>query len=334
MEYQKFKHIYNAIYAMIIVVFFGTVGFYYSEHISVFKSFWLTIITVLTVGYGDTVPETLYGKLFALLIIPLGIGIVTYATGALATIMIEGHLSKTFAERRRGKLIAKLKDHVILCGYGRVGEQVLQELIQSETPTVIIDTNEEVFSEKLPPFVQYIIGDATNDEVLKKAGIENAASLVTTLPGDADNVFVTLTAKGVNERIKVIARAEKRQTEDKLIRAGAQRVVNPSSMGGRHMVLSILKPVSVDYVSEMLTKGKRSYGIEEIQLKKDSPFAHKTIGGLDVHGTYGVMIMAIVREEETNSNPEGDEKLLPDDIIVIFGSEKQLKEFEKAANGE
>ncbi|MBM7690624.1 voltage-gated potassium channel [Peribacillus deserti] len=331
MEYFRFKHVYNAIFAMVAVTIFGTIGFYYTEHLHLFDAFWLTVITVLTVGYGDAVPESTAGKLFALVIIPLGIGIVSYATGAIATVMIEGELTKTFAKRRMSRVISKLENHVIVCGHGRVGEQVLEQLIHTETPTVVIDIEELELPVNLPKYIHYIVGNATDDEVLKSAGIEKASGLVTTLPTDADNVFVTLTAKGMNENIKVIARAEKLQTEDKLIRAGAARVINPSSIGGKQMVFSILKPVSVDYVNAMLHAGKRSYGIEEVKLVKDSPFINKTIGELRIRSEYGVMVLAIVREEEMNSNPEPEEKLLENDIIVIFGSDKELKEFEKEA---
>ncbi|WP_409296161.1 potassium channel family protein [Peribacillus sp. SCS-26] len=330
MRYSRFKHVYNAIYAMLIIIIFGTVGFFFTEHIKAFDAFWLTIITVLTVGYGDAVPETYYGKLFALLIIPLGIGVVSYATGAIATVMIEGDLTKTFAERRKTKMISKLKDHVILCGHGRVGEQVLEQLLLTETPTVVIDQEEQEIPPNLPNYIHYILGDATDDAILKKAGIEQASSLVTTLPTDSDNVFVTLTAKGCNENIKVIARAEKKQAEDKLIRAGASRVINPSSIGGRQMVFSILKPVSVDYVNSMLHAGKRNYGIEEVSIPEGSPFENKTIGELEIHSTYGVMVLAVLEGEEVNSNPEPEVKLKRGDTIVIFGSEDQLKQFEEA----
>ncbi|PLT30255.1 potassium channel family protein [Peribacillus deserti] len=331
MDYFRFKHVYNAMFAMLAVTAFGTIGFYYTEDLSIFDAFWLTVITVLTVGYGDAVPEHAAGKMFALIIIPLGIGIVSYATGALATAMIEGELTKTFAKRRMSRVIAKLKDHVIVCGYGRVGEQVLEQLIHTETPTVVVDMQEQELPVNLPKYVHYIVGDATDDEILKNAGIERASGLVTTLPTDADNVFVTLTAKGMNKNLKVIARAEKEQTEDKLIRAGASRVINPSSIGGRQMVFSILKPVSVDYVNAMLHAGKRNYGIEEVKLDRDSPFINKTIGDLQIRTKYGVMILAIVRKEETNSNPEPEEKLLENDVMVIFGSNDSLKEFEKDA---
>lgn len=326
------KPVFLSILAMGLAIGAGTIGFILSEHLSFFDALWLTVVTILTVGYGDTVPQTFYGKLFALLIIPIGISIVTYATGAVASMMMEGEFSKTVRRRKMRKKIDSLSNHIIVCGFGRVGEQVVRELLKNGTHVVVVEKNVERL--EADGALLYIEGDATEDEVLVAAGIERAAGLVAALPADADNVFISLTAKGLNRNIQIVARAERPETEEKLRRAGADKVINPSFLSGRRMAMTILKPVSVDYVDTIFHDHEEEFALEEIRLSPHSPLANRLLRESEIRPRYGVTVVAIQRGNAIISNPSSDEVLQAGDLIIVFGKKEQLARFEEIASSE
>ncbi|MCM3736356.1 potassium channel protein [Bacillus cytotoxicus] len=320
------KQLIIAIICMCFVVIIGTVGFMIIEEISLFQAFWMTMITVLTVGYGDAVPLTKAGKIFALLIIPIGVGIVTYAIGVVAAMIIEGNLFQVMRRKKMEKQIAEMKDHIIVCGSGRVGLQVVQELREKNMSFVVIDRDESVLTEKK---LLYVHGDATDDEVLHKAGITKAAGLVAIVANDAENVFITLTARGLNPNIRIIARAEKQESEEKLRRAGANKVINPSSMAGIHIAKGIANPFTVHYIDTVLYGTKQNFAIEEIEMAAGSSLIGKTLMEEDVRNRFDVTILAILRDGNIIHNPTGAEKLAERDMIIVFGPVEKLEQFEK-----
>lgn len=320
------KQLWIAVICMTFVVILGTLGFMAIEEISLFQAFWMTMITVLTVGYGDAVPVTQAGKVFALLIIPVGVGIVTYAIGVVAAMIIEGNLFHAVRRKKMDKQIAQLQNHIIVCGCGRVGLQVVHELQEKKIPFVVVDKDESILEkEKL----LYVHGDATEDEVLHHAGISKAAGLVAIVANDAENVFITLTARGLNDAIKIVARAEKPETEDKLKRAGANKVINPSSMAGIHIAKGIANPLTVHYIDTVLYGVEQSFVIEEIAVGEGSILASKSLLESDVRNQFDVTILAILRNGNVIHNPTGQEKLQEHDMIIVFGSVAKLGQFEK-----
>lgn len=320
------KQLWIAVICMTFVVILGTLGFMMIEEISLFQAFWMTMITVLTVGYGDAVPVTQAGKVFALLIIPVGVGIVTYAIGVVAAMIIEGNLFHAVRRKKMDKQIAQLQNHIIVCGCGRVGLQVVHELQEKKIPFVVVDKDESILEkEKL----LYVHGDATEDQVLHHAGISKAAGLVAIVANDAENVFITLTARGLNDAIKIVARAEKPETEDKLKRAGANKVINPSSMAGIHIAKGIANPLTVHYIDTVLYGVEQSFVIEEIAVGKGSILASKSLLESDVRDQFDVTILAILRNGDVIHNPTGQEKLREHDMIIVFGSVEKLGQFEK-----
>ncbi|MDF9448192.1 potassium channel family protein [Bacillus toyonensis] len=320
------KQLWIAVVCMTFVVILGTLGFMTIEEISLFQAFWMTMITVLTVGYGDAVPVTQAGKVFALLIIPVGVGIVTYAIGVVAAIIIEGNLFHAVRRKKMDKQIAQLQNHIIVCGCGRVGLQVVHELQEKKIPFVVVDKDESILEkEKL----LYIHGDATEDQVLHHAGISKAAGLVAIVANDAENVFITLTARGLNDAIKIVARAEKQETEEKLRRAGANKVINPSSMAGIHIAKGVANPLTVHYIDTVLYGIEQSFVIEEILVGNDSILVNKSLLESDVRNQFDVTILAILRSGDIIHNPTGQEKLQEHDMIIVFGSVEKLGQFEK-----
>ncbi|MGE6366744.1 potassium channel family protein [Bacillus paramycoides] len=320
------KQLWIAVICMTFVVILGTLGFMTIEEISLFQAFWMTMITVLTVGYGDAVPVTQAGKVFALLIIPVGVGIVTYAIGVVAAMIIEGNLFHAVRRKKMDKQIAQLENHIIVCGCGRVGLQVVHELQEKKIPFVVVDKDGSAFEQEK---LLYVHGDATEDHVLHNAGISKAAGLVAIVANDAENVFITLTARGLNDAIKIVARAEKPETEEKLRRAGANKVINPSSMAGIHIAKGIANPLTVHYIDTVLYGVEQSFVIEEIQVGKDSILANKSLLESNVRNQFDVTILAILRNGEIIHNPTGQEKLQEHDMIIVFGSVEKLGQFEK-----
>ncbi|MDX5915611.1 potassium channel protein [Bacillus cereus group sp. BfR-BA-01026] len=320
------KQLWIAVICMTFVVILGTLGFMTIEEISLFQAFWMTMITVLMVGYGDAIPVTQAGKVFALLIIPIGVGIVTYAIGVVAAMIIEGNLFHAVRRKKMDKQIAQLQNHIIVCGCGRVGLQVVHELQEKKIPFVVVDKDESILEkEKL----LYVHGDATEDQVLHHAGISKAAGLVAIVANDAENVFITLTARGLNDAIKIVARAEKPETEDKLKRAGANKVINPSSMAGIHIAKGIANPLTVHYIDTVLYGVEQSFVIEEIAVGKGSILTNKSLLESDVRNQFDVTILAILRNGNVIHNPTGQEKLQEHDMIIVFGSVEKLGQFEK-----
>ncbi|EMA6343348.1 TrkA family potassium uptake protein [Bacillus cytotoxicus] len=315
-----------AIICMCFVVILGTIGFMVIEEISLFQAFWMTMITVLTVGYGDAIPVTQAGKIFALLIIPIGVGIVTYAIGVVAAMIIEGNLFHAVRRKKMNKQIAGLKDHIIVCGCGRVGLQVVHELQEKKVPFVVIDKDREVLENEK---ILYVHGDATEDQILMKAGIKRAAGLVGIVANDAENVFIVLTARGLNRNIKIVARAEKPETEEKLRRAGADKVINPSSMAGIHIAKGIANPLAVHYIDTVLYGTEQSFAIEEFQIGKDAILIGKTLLESNVRNQFDVTILAILRNGDMIHNPTGQEKLQERDMIIVFGPVEKLEQFKK-----
>ena len=320
------KQLWIAVICMTFVVILGTIGFMTIEEISLFQAFWMTMITVLTVGYGDAVPVTQAGKVFALLIIPVGVGIVTYAIGVVAAMIIEGNLFHAVRRKKMDKQIAQLENHIIVCGCGRVGLQVVHELQEKKIPFVVVDKDESVLEKGK---LLYIHGDATEDQVLHHAGISKAAGLVAIVANDAENVFITLTARGLNDAIKIVARSEKPETEEKLRRAGANKVINPSSMAGIHIAKGIANPLTVHYIDTVLYGIEQSFVIEEILVGKDSILVGKSLLESDVRNQFDVTILAILRNGDIIHNPTGQEKLQEHDMIIVFGLVEKLKQFEK-----
>ncbi len=314
---------------MFIIILTGTIGFQYFENLSALDALWLTVVTILTVGYGDIVPQSAEGKIFALIIVPIGIVLFAYALSFITATIIEGELSETVGRKRMEQKIKKLKKHIIICGLGRVGRQVALKLIQENVPIVVIEQNVshiELFSND----ILYIEGDATQDNVLYQAGITEAAGIVAALPHDANNVLIALTAKEINPAIQIVARAERSESEKKLRRAGADKVINPSNIGGRRIAMSILRPSSIEYMDTILHGENEEFGIEEITVQENFVLVGRKIKDTKIREKYGVTIVAIKRNNHIISNPKADETLQVNDVIIIVGTKAQFIQFEKA----
>ncbi|MEW6574281.1 MAG: potassium channel protein [Bacillota bacterium] len=306
----------------------GTFLVAHFERLPLFDAFYLLVITLATVGYGDIHPVTQVGKIIIMLLIVFGVGYVSLSASIVMATLVEGHIIEFWRERKMEKKILKLKNHIIVCGLGRAGSAVIRQLVREGVDFVGIDLDErnvETFKER-----GYLVinGDATEDEILKRAGVDRAKSLVSALPHDPANILITMAAKDLNPRIRVVARADRPENITRLKRAGADWVTAVGVPGGTRLALAALKPATVDFVHSILERRHALYKLEELLIQEGSFLAGKPIRESRLKEDYGAQLLAILRGEETIVNPEAEEKILAGDVIIIFGPRDRLSQLE------
>lgn len=323
MDYNRLRF---AILVLIGTITFGTVGLYLVEGMPLFDAFYMTIITVSTVGFSEIKPLSPLGRVVTIFIIVSGITIGAYAIGTLLRMFIEGELSKIFGRRKLEKNISIMKGHFIICGFGRIGSIICRELREENIPFIVIEEDPSKNSELEEKNYLYINMDATSEEALSKAGIMNAKGLVTAVRSDANNVFITLTATGLHPDIFVLSRASDVKNEAKLIKAGATRVVSPYLLGGRRMAEVLKRPTVVDFID--VATANRHFGLlmEEACVSENSSLAGKNLVDSQLRQNYGVIIVAIKKSSDRMVfNPTPSETIEAGDVIVVIGKKEDLK---------
>ena len=321
----------NTFLVLLITIFLGTVGIILTEHLSLAKALYLTIQTITTVGYGDIEVYTNAGHLVLVFLMMVGVGVMLYFAGLMMAFMIEGQLAGAYGRRKMKKKIERLEDHIIVCGAGRVGRQVLYRLRKEGATCVVIEQDEDLANELIEEGFLVIQSDATQDETLKNASIDRAKGLITALPVDALNVFVTLTAKGLNPAIHVVARMDKLESEKKLLRAGADKVISPAILGGWRMAMSILKPISVDYIETVIHDHNIQMELVELRVDQGSCLVGKSLSTSGIKQQTGAIVLAILRNDQVISNPGATEEILQGDLLIVLGLREQLHRLEEVA---
>lgn len=319
--------------ATILVVFSissGVVGFMFIEDLSFIDALYMTIITISTVGFAEVKTLSTAGRLFTIFLIVTNIGIFTYSVTIIGSFLIEGQFRNVFKKVRLEQEVSKLKNHTIVCGFGRNGLQACEELFEHKQPFVVIENNPDRI-DQIKGNSNYLViqGDATQDEVLISAGINKAKALITSLPKDADNVFVVLTAREINENLNIISRATEESSELKLRRAGANRVVMPEKIGGSHMAKMVMAPDIIDFFTLLSSHGGVSVNFEEIDLKRLNEEWHsQTINDLDIRKNTGANIIGLRKENgDYLINPTASTRLEDVASLILLGDEDQLHRF-------
>lgn len=306
---------------------FGTIGLHLVEGWTVFESFYMTVITISTVGFQELKPLSNSGRIITIFTIIFGITIVAYSIGSLMRILVEGELQKTMGRRKLDKKIASLKNHYIVCGYGRVGRLIARELIANKKDCVVIEHIPKHTLALEKDNVPHIISNAISEEALTNAGIKRAKALVTAVSEDSDNIFITLTARELNPDIFILARAGEEINEKKLLRAGANKVVLPYNIGGQRMVDSLLKPTVIDFLDSAMTNSELSLVMHEMRINPQSNFAGKTILESNLRNDFGIIVVAIKKHSGIMIfNPVSTEILESNDVLVVIGKNQQMHE--------
>lgn len=304
----------------------GTVGYIRLEGWPLVDAFYMTVITISTVGFGEIRAMSNVGRLFTSILIVMGVGAAAYTFSSVADYIVAGELRGVLRRQRMENRIRKLENHYIVCGYGRVGTQVAQELAHSHVETVLIDLINERFEELEAAGIITVVGDASADAVLLQAGIERASGLCSCLPEDADNVFVTLTARTLNPKLTIIARANTQENERKLRIAGADHVINPYSISGHRMARQLMHPNVVEFMDVVMRRGQVEMLIEEIRVSADSRVKEKSIAECNIRQRTGANILAVRRPGgKTFTSMGGEFVLMAGDLLIALGTPDQLE---------
>lgn len=317
------KKLFLALFLIVFVVSFGTIGYIVIERWNFQDSLYMTITTLTTVGYREVKELSSVGRWFTIILIIGGVGTVLYALSTGAKFILEGELQEIYGRRRLEKKIKELHGHYIICGYGRMGKIIARELKNEKVKFVAIEKNPTVH-DKEEAFV--ITGDASQDEILKEVGVERAKGLITVLPTDAENLYVVLSAKGLNPNLFIVARAGEEGSEQKLLRAGADRVISPYHIGGLRIAHTVLKPAVVDFIELATKSGNIDLQMEEIPIPDVSVYSGLSLDKCGFGKELGVIIVAIKKPNgDMKFNPTYLTLVEPGDTLIALGEVSKLK---------
>ena len=324
---HHFHKIYISLGLVIIIIVSGIIGFSIIEHYNFLDAFYMTIITVATVGFQEVHPLSEGGRLFTSFLIITSFGTFAYAIASISKYVADGEINKYFKNYKVQAAIDKLEDHVIICGFGRNGKQAAHVLKQHNKRFVVIEQKKEVISEmNIKHSDLHVDGDSTHDEVLLKAGVLRAKALITTLPFDADNLFIVLSARALNPKLVIISRASEDNSDKKLKTAGANNVIMPDKLGGGHMAELVMKPDVMEFIDVLTGQGGDNIRLEEITFENlKEEYQNKTIRDLEVRNKSGANIIGYkTAKGEYIINPAADTKIIPDAKLFVLGTADQI----------
>lgn len=331
-NFKLFNRVFYALTLLFAIILIGTIGFVVVEDYTFVEGFYMTIITISTVGFSEVRPLSPEGRLFTATLIITSFGIFAYAVTSITTYLIGGEYKSYFKEYKLLKTVEGLSKHTIVCGYGRVGTQAVSQLVDHKENFVVIEEKDELIEEfREQKQYNHIHGNATVDENLEKAGIGKAKALITTLPSDADNLFVVLSARALNPKLKIISRASNATSVKKLRTAGADNVIMPDSLGGSHMASLVVTPDVLDFLDHISIQGESETTLESISFSElPQEFKFKTISDLDSKYSTGCNIIGYKSPEgEYLINPSGDVELVPGSSLIVLGNPNQLESLNK-----
>ena len=333
-NFRYFKKVYIALLLLITILFIGITGFIFIEDYTLGEAFYMTVLAVSTVGFNEVRPLSDVGQIFTAFLIIFSFSTFIFAVTSISNYILDGEYKLYFKNLRINKKVSKISNHTIICGYGRNGKQAATELKSHRRKYVVVEQSKEL-SEELReehdiPFVE---GDATFEKTLERAGIETATALITTLPKDADNLFVVLTAREMNPNLLIISRASKDNSDKKLKRAGANNVIMPDKIGGGHMASLVIKPDVIEFMDYVMGQGTSSVNLEEItfeNLPKD--LKNKSIKELGIRDKSGANIVGFrTPQGEYIINPSPDTIITPEAKIFVLGTLEQIDSFREFA---
>lgn len=319
---------------LVAVVLFGTIGYSVIERWSLLDAVYMTFITLSTVGFKEVYVLSSAGRMFTILLILVGVAGAAYTLRVIGQWIVEGEMKKIFGRRRMQKGIKELVNHYVVCGFGRVGRRVAQELCNRKVPFVVIDNDLQRIEQAEKDGFLFVQGDSTIDQTLIDAGIERARALITAVANEADGVFIVLSARQLSPQLLITARTETDEGKKKLLRAGANKVISPYKIGAIRMALTTLRPNLVDFMKIITFDKETGLTIEEIQIKPGSPMIDSTLRECAVRKEFGIMVAGIKKTgKDVFLNPSPDTKIDAGDILIVIGDREGLEKLERLYGG-
>jgi voltage-gated potassium channel len=313
---------------LVAVLAAGTAGYVVLERWNWFDALYMTVTTITTIGGGEASPMDVAGKWWTIVVVTVGFGTLTYTLLALLAYAIEGQLGQVFERQRMRRRVGRMEGHLILCGFGRVGRAIAREFTDEGIPFVVVDSNDVSLGEAAAEGASVVHGNAADIETLKAAGVERARGLVTAVDNDADNLYVTLSARVLKPDLFIVARANRADAEPKLRLAGANRVVSPYTIGGRRLASLAMRPTAVEFVDTILSASNGELQIEDLTIPTGSPWSGRTLGEL-VSAVDEALVLAIKRNETMIFRPPLATTLADGDELVAAGPPKAIRALEQ-----
>lgn len=331
---QQRKRTLYILYLLVTIILVGIVGYYFLLDISFMDAFYMTVITISTVGFQEVAPLTVPAQLFTIILIFFSLGIIGYSGSQLIGFFFGGTLREAWREQKMNDQLSELHDHIIVCGAGETGQHIIQSLQKEHVDFVVIEFEED----KLEAIKEYdnviaFQGDATQDEALEKAGIYRAKGLIAALNSDANNLYTVLTARQLKPDLLIVARAITHNSHDKLIRAGADKTVSPNEIGGHRMASMLLKPSVIAFLDTITHSGQIDLNLNEVVIKPASRLSNKTLMEANIPEQTDLIIIAIKEKDDDRIvfNPTKDHLLVPGQTLIALGDDDDLKNLKKLA---
>lgn len=314
----------------VVLLFLGTIGYYFIENWSPLESLYMTAITLTTVGFGEVQPLSRSGQIFTIVLLLLGVGTLAYALNTAGQYVLEADIGKTLRRRRNRRMIEKLENHIVVCGYGRVGQSATEILLESNKDIAIIEKDEQLVDKLQAEGMNVVPGDATKDEMLREAGLERADGIMVCTGSDTDNLFIVLSARTLNPNLNIVARSADSENEGKMRRAGADRVVSPYQLGGRFMANVLTKPHVTEFLDVVTLDSGLELWLEEVMIAENSPLAGHTVIEADLRRKTGAILVALLQlETGTTLTPDENTQLQVGDEMFVLGTREQLRKLEE-----
>lgn len=315
------------IFLLLLIIIAGTLGYHFIEGWSLFDSLYMTVITLATVGYGETHPLSFAGRVFTLFLILGGMGIILFGVSELTQFIVQGGIGGILRRRKMERTIKKISHHYILCGAGKNGHYVLEELIRTKRKVVAVEKDAKKVQALIDRGIPTIEGDASNDNILRSAGIDRAIGLVSTLPEDKDNLFVVITARGLNPKLRIVAKVDDIEVREKFFRSGADSAVSAPYIGGLRMASELIRPDTTTFLDSMM-RDSSVLRVDEVKIGSTTTYRGKSIESYDVLDASGVVLVSMRRGKDERDflfNPPPSTIVDAGDTLIVIGNPEQLE---------
>ncbi len=325
------KKLIISLIASTVLLLFGAFGYMYIEGASFDDGLYMTMITVTTVGYGETIHLSAAGRYFTMALILLGVGFVMFIFKEMAETVVAGGLQEALGKRKMSKKLGRVTDHYIVCGFGRIGQVICQLLAKHNRKFVVIENGDAELQQIQELGYLCVPGDASDDDILLQAGVERAKGLIGVVSSDADNLYLTLSARSLNRNLYIIARSSRgRRVKSKLKRAGADKVISPYDIGATHMANLILRPAVIDFIDLAVAGNELGLSMEEIRVTTRSSLLNKSLMDSGLRKTYNLIVVSIKRADgQSIFNPTPQIVILEGDILIVLGERDQVNALER-----